>query len=190
LIKALCNEIHHHLGILSLNKDFDNLKFLKCLSSLEKKTALLIEDIDALFNQRESVATPLLTFSNVINALDGVLTKQGLIVFITTNHPEKMDPAMLRSGRIDMIIEMESPKKKEYHRMFRDLLRDRLPDDSAIDSLFEKFYAELPPGLSTSAILNHLFFHRENSLENIGKLKGEEAFIRKATGADAKGLYS
>jgi hypothetical protein len=74
--------------------------------------------------------------------------------------------------------------------MFRDLLRDRLPDDSAIDSLFEKFYAELPPGLSTSAILNHLFFHRENSLENIGKLKGEEAFIRKATGADAKGLYS
>jgi uridine kinase len=190
LIKALCNEIHHHLAILSINKDFDNLKFLKCLSSLEKKTTLLIEDIDALFNQRESVATPLLTFSNVINALDGVLTKQGLIVFITTNHPEKMDPAMLRCGRIDMILEIESPKKKEYYRMFRDLLRDRIPVESDIEKLFEEFYTNLPPGLSTSAVLNHLFFHREHSIEKMDKLKETDAFVKKVTGTEVKGLYS
>jgi DNA replication protein DnaC len=188
LIKALCNEIHYHLAILTINKDFDNLKFLKCLGSLEKKTALLIEDIDAVFNQRESVATPLLTFSNVINALDGVLTKQGLIVFITTNHPEKMDPALMRSGRMDMIIEMETPKKKEYFRMFQDLLKDRIPEEE-MNSQFDKFYSELPPGLTTSSILNYLFFNRESYLENIDKLKETEAFMKKASG-ETKGLYT
>ena len=104
LIKALCNEIHYNLGIMSMSRDMDNATIQGSFRNIDPKTVLLLEDIDCLFEKRTSVDTPSFTFSNLINILDGVLFKHGLIVFITTNHPEKLDPALLRQGRTDMIV--------------------------------------------------------------------------------------
>lgn len=44
-----------------------------------------------------------LTLSGVLNALDGVLEIAGVLI-MTTNHPEKLDPALIRPGRITMNI--------------------------------------------------------------------------------------
>jgi mitochondrial chaperone BCS1 len=37
-----------------------------------------------------------------LNALDGVVASEERIIFMTTNHPEKLDPALIRPGRVDM----------------------------------------------------------------------------------------
>jgi ATP-dependent 26S proteasome regulatory subunit len=42
------------------------------------------------------------TFSGLLNALDGVRSQEGRILMMTTNHREKLDPALLRPGRADM----------------------------------------------------------------------------------------
>lgn len=47
---------------------------------------------------------PSLTLSDLLNAIDGVLEFSGRILIFTTNHPEKLDPALLRPGRIDLNI--------------------------------------------------------------------------------------
>ncbi|XP_027444717.1 mitochondrial chaperone BCS1 isoform X3 [Zalophus californianus] len=43
-----------------------------------------------------------LTFSGLLNALDGVASTEARIVFMTTNHVDRLDPALIRPGRVDM----------------------------------------------------------------------------------------
>jgi len=44
--------------------------------------------------------------SGLLNALDGIVTMHGRILFMTTNHPEKLDNAIIRPGRIDLKLEI------------------------------------------------------------------------------------
>lgn len=52
-----------------------------------------------------------MTFSGFLNALDGVASGEERIIFMTTNHLEKLDPALIRPGRVDMaeLIDDASP---------------------------------------------------------------------------------
>jgi SpoVK/Ycf46/Vps4 family AAA+-type ATPase len=42
-----------------------------------------------------------LNLQGILNVLDGVVDAPGRIVIMTTNHPEQLDPALIRPGRID-----------------------------------------------------------------------------------------
>jgi hypothetical protein len=46
------------------------------------------------------------SLSSTLNALDGLMTPSGMIVLATTNHVEKLDPALLRKGRFDVVVEV------------------------------------------------------------------------------------
>jgi len=43
-----------------------------------------------------------LDLSGILNVLDGVVDCPGRVVVMTTNHPEKLDPALIRPGRINL----------------------------------------------------------------------------------------
>jgi chaperone BCS1 len=62
------------------------------------------------------------TFSGLLNALDGVASGEERIIFMTTNHLSRLDPALVRPGRVDLI----------------QLLDDAHPDQAA--QLFARFY--------------------------------------------------
>ena len=47
-----------------------------------------------------------ITLSALLNATDGVSAKEGCILVMSTNHIERLDPALLRPGRVDMKIHM------------------------------------------------------------------------------------
>lgn len=49
------------------------------------------------------------TFSGLLNCLDGVASTEARILFMTTNYLERLDPALVRPGRVDM---------KEYIGMY------------------------------------------------------------------------
>ncbi len=57
------------------------------------------------FQQTSRLATSV-TLSGVLNAFDGIVGLDDVVVFMTTNHIERIDPAMLRTGRVDMIIKL------------------------------------------------------------------------------------
>lgn len=48
--------------------------------------------------------TSKISLSGLLNVIDGVATHEGRILIMTTNHPEKLDPALVRAGRVDMQI--------------------------------------------------------------------------------------
>jgi chaperone BCS1 len=47
-----------------------------------------------------------LNLTGLLNALDGVVETPGRIVIMTTNHPEMLDPALIRPGRMDKQLEL------------------------------------------------------------------------------------
>jgi DNA polymerase III delta prime subunit len=48
-----------------------------------------------------------LTLAFVLNLLDGILETPGRIIILTSNHPEKLDSALVRPGRIDLNIHFD-----------------------------------------------------------------------------------
>ena len=41
------------------------------------------------------------SLSTLLNCLDGYAMHEGTIIIMTSNHPEVLDPALIRPGRID-----------------------------------------------------------------------------------------
>lgn len=183
LIKALCKEIGYHLCIFSINHDIDNHSALCAFRDIPPKSILLIEDIDCLFEKRNGTEeNKHFTFSNMINLLDGVLSRQGLISFITTNHPENMDHALLRQGRIDMIIHMNYPRKVDIKNLFRDIMVKSYENVDEIDKEFELFYEFIQKKTITmAAIVGFLFRFRKNWQDNINELLDTDRFIKEVT---------
>ena len=58
--------------------------------------------------------------------------KKGIYVLAATNHPERIDRAALRTGRIDEIIYVDMPDAEARESLFR-LTLSKLPTDEAID---------------------------------------------------------
>lgn len=191
IIKALCNEFERNLCILSVNKDFDNSTILNAFKNMREKSFLLIEDIDCLFEKREHKDNPLITFSSFINVLDGVLYKHGLICFITTNHPERLDHAILRSGRMDLILKIDYPSKVDIKRLFVDL-NSKTSSLALIESECDKFIDKISgKNIPMAAIVNFLFKYRMDAIKNINELISSNDMIVEFIGnKSATLLYS
>lgn len=58
------------------------------------------------------------TFSGFLNALDGVASGEERIVFMTTNHPERLDPALIRPGRVDLAMLIDDATPSQARRLF------------------------------------------------------------------------
>ena len=90
-----------YLNLSGNNLDDDSVS--RALNDTPSNSIILLEDIDGIFVERDSVTQSKrgVTFSGLLNALDGIRSQEGRILFMTTNHREKLDPALLRPGRAD-----------------------------------------------------------------------------------------
>lgn len=59
-----------------------------------------------------------ISLSGLLNAIDGVATHEGRILIMTTNHPEKLDHALIRSGRVDMQVHFTFAKGPQIKELF------------------------------------------------------------------------
>lgn len=91
------------------------------------KQMILIEDIDAIGNVAKSredkspnseLGLDLgYSLADLLNAIDGVSSGHGTILVVTTNHPEVLDKALLRKGRIDLRADMGCMTLEEWEKM-------------------------------------------------------------------------
>jgi hypothetical protein len=152
LIMSLVSECQKNIGVLSLSRKTDDLSFVRAISSVPKNTVLLLEDIDCLLGERQDKGTQI-TFSALLNALDGVQSKNGLIIFITTNYFVRLDPAFCRPGRIDYVLEFHYTGKSQVYQMLTKFFPSQQED-------FEKFYKEIKDIRMTTCVLQKYLFAR------------------------------
>lgn len=111
-VRALAGELDYNIAILNLSErglTDDRLNYL--LTIVPPRTLVLLEDADAAFHGRTSTDADgyrgaYVTFSGLLNAIDGVASAEERVLFLTTNHIDRLDGALIRPGRVDMAVHL------------------------------------------------------------------------------------
>ncbi|XP_044480236.1 AAA-ATPase ASD, mitochondrial-like [Mangifera indica] len=134
MISAIANFLNYDVYDLELTTVMDNSELKNLLIETTNKSVIVIEDIDCsldLTGQREKKKgkdedkeeqSPIekkmkeegenkvskVTLSGLLNCIDGLWSACGgeRIIVFTTNYVDKLDPALIRRGRMDRHIEM------------------------------------------------------------------------------------
>ena len=139
LVTALASELRLNVCTLSLASPVvTDEKIHTLLASVPQRSLLLIEDVDAFFRERDAAhAQVKLSFSGFLNALDGVATQEGTVLIMTTNHIERLDPALIRAGRIDERVELGYADEDQLRRLYL-----KFHDDPAAAAEFARISAK------------------------------------------------
>jgi len=113
-----------------------DLKRIHDLTS-DSKYIILIEEIDTMVNDYENNSENNIAnligaaiLSDMLKELDGVLMTPGRLLIATTNHLNTLDPALIRPGRFDNIIEFHTINDIELARFVNKYYdMDVLPSD-------------------------------------------------------------
>lgn len=151
LVQAVASELRLPIYMLQLSSEQmtdDTLNTLLQYGMHDPPTILLLEDVDLLHSAvlnrhrqdmekeeqqslRENQDAPQerkrrgrLTLSGLLNALDGPTATTGRLLFMTTNAKDRLDPALLRSGRIDYEIEFVHCEPEQLERLFTRFFSD------------------------------------------------------------------
>ena len=94
---------------------------------------LFIDEVDS-FPDRRKVSNHNGSYeTQVVNGLlaeiDGADARDGVVLLAACNHPEKLDPALVRSGRLDRHIRLALPSASDLTAILREHLREHLGDD-------------------------------------------------------------
>lgn len=97
-------------------------------------TILFVDEIDS-FPDRARVSGHYPEWHReIVNALlaeiDGVEHREGIVLVGACNHPDKLDPALLRSGRLDRHIRIRLPSCDDLALIFREHLDTNLAHDN------------------------------------------------------------
>jgi hypothetical protein len=120
LITALAGHFDKPVCIINLSTVPNDNDLLNAFTMGGADSIILIEDIDAADTSAKRVEivetdpkkpnAPSeskkeekkgVTLSGLLNAIDGVASSEGRLLVMTTNHPEKLDSALVRGGRVD-----------------------------------------------------------------------------------------
>jgi len=117
LVTAVASELDLDIYIANINGMGDK-ELSDLFSRIYGKSILLLEDIDCILaNRDEKNNGP--NLSTLLNALDGVNAGEGRLVFMTTNHVDKLDPALIRPGRIDLKIALPNATAYQAREMYK-----------------------------------------------------------------------
>ncbi|KAI3450985.1 hypothetical protein Pfo_007650 [Paulownia fortunei] len=121
LIAAMANYLNFDVYDLELTELRKNSELRRLLVATANKSILVVEDIDCTIDLQDKLANRAssppqfhhqeeskVTLSGLLNFVDGLWSSCGdeRIIIFTTNHVEKLDPALLRPGRMDVHVNM------------------------------------------------------------------------------------
>ncbi|PPR01558.1 hypothetical protein CVT24_005884 [Panaeolus cyanescens] len=142
LIHSLAGELGLDIYVVSLSsKGMSDNTLTTLMGHVPSRCILLLEDLDAAFTRsvtRDSASTGVptaptskdgttaetndgstLSLSGLLNSLDGVAAAEGRLLFATTNHIERLDPALSRPGRMDVWVNFTHATKWQAEGIFK-----------------------------------------------------------------------
>jgi len=124
---------------------------------------------------RESRPAVQISLAGLLNALDGLLSgTHGRITVLSSNHPQMLDPALIRSGRVDHTVEFALPTRADMATLFKSFYPNA--ETSAAAFADKVFSATMNPEDRTVATMQQLFInYRGRSAKEV--LEGVEGFL-------------
>jgi mitochondrial chaperone BCS1 len=162
LASALCGHFGLNLHILNIaGPGMNDDRLVELMSSLPRKSMLLLEDVDAVVPERRTKPKPVaiqdgggatptapgkedsesqgITLSGLLNCMDGLTAPDGAIIVMTTNHPEMLDDALLRPGRVDIRVNFGPATREQIERMCNRLHPNRKLNGEVDAMLIQKY---------------------------------------------------
>ncbi|GMO32339.1 MAG: hypothetical protein Ta2B_13210 [Termitinemataceae bacterium] len=145
IIKALAGKFEKRLCVFRVA---DLCKLSAAMQNLPSDSFVVIEDVDTNKNvhQRreninqnseicddetniekdENTKGNKAILSDILNAIDGIMSVNGRVLFLTTNHIETLDKAFIRPGRIDLSINISYVSKEAFIKFINVFYADTL----------------------------------------------------------------
>ncbi|KAF4675750.1 mitochondrial chaperone [Perkinsus chesapeaki] len=127
-IMALAGHIQYNIAVLNLgDPTMSDDRLQRLLATVPPKCLILLEDVDCVlpdYEPSEKAQDPRhqgirpMTFSGLLNALDGVGSTEERLVFMTTNRPSLLPPVLVRPGRVDVKVHVGLATREQMRRMF------------------------------------------------------------------------
>ena len=136
--------------IKNIDEDYDTDTDIEELSdNISSKTK---KNISKIFKSNDNPDKLSLGF--ILNLLDGVKETPGRIVVITSNHIDKIDPALKRPGRIDLHIKMKSINFNILNQMYNYYFNNYIDENKINKSIknIEKY--NITPAEITNLLVN------------------------------------
>ncbi|WP_321337169.1 AAA family ATPase [Breoghania sp.] len=96
-----------------------------CFAKARKQTPciLFIDEIDG-FGSRAAVrgdnaSYQVQVINSLLECLDGIEGREGVVVVGACNHPEMLDPAIVRAGRLDRVIRIPLPDQRAREQILK-----------------------------------------------------------------------
>lgn len=180
LVQALAGHFHRSVSfLLPTHPKMTDDSLREAINQIPDETIVVFEDIDSLFtsDRANRVAGSSLTFSGLLNALDGISNPNGQVFVLTTNLRDNLDHALIRNGRVDMHVEFGYAVAEQMEMMWTNFY----PDAS---HLATRFSAGVQQRLQahnlklTAAALQHFFVAQmdstaEEALEQLDTIVGD-----------------
>ncbi|KAI8354114.1 hypothetical protein EDC96DRAFT_516887 [Choanephora cucurbitarum] len=110
-IQAIANHLDLHISIVNCVTELSQDDLSSLIQSVPYHSIVVIEDIDHLFDSKkkneEESENNAITMSGLLNIMDGMHGQEGSMIFMTCNNINKIQPALLRPGRVDMKIKLD-----------------------------------------------------------------------------------
>jgi len=169
LIYVLASELNMNVAIIHFDRELTDLKLMKAVQRIPENTILVLEDMDHLFQERKKNddMKNAISFSGILNTLDGFGSQVNLITILTTNHKAVLDKALYRPGRIDQVVHFDYATETQIKDMFIRFLPEK-------KDTFPIFYKEIKRMKITTAILQQYLFQNmecEDIMEHIDEFK-------------------
>ena len=159
-VVAIASALGMDIAMLSLgDSNMDDSGISELFSTIPVNSIVLMEDIDCAFLERKDGddKRSKVTFSGLLNAIDGVAAGEGRILFATTNHIERLDPALIRPGRIDRKMFIGYAMKEQAKRLFARFF------PTADPAWATEFADRVPENrLTMSTLQTHLLMYSDN----------------------------
>lgn len=122
-----------------------DVRGLKAALDFAKRYApavVFAEDIDRVATERDQLC------NDLVNTMDGVMTKTTeIMVVLTTNFAEKLDPVILRPGRLDAVISLRPPSAGAAIRLVRHYAGNLLAPEADLTAAGEALAGQIPASL-------------------------------------------
>eukprot|EP00435_Cladocopium_sp_Y103_P043026 s1688_g12.t1 len=208
-VSALSGRLGYNICVLNLgDPSMTDDRLAHMLAVAPPRCVVLLEDVDFAVSQQTQhdpsgpyAGVTRVTFSGLLNALDGVIATEERVVFMTTNHYHALPRALVRPGRVDLSVYIGLASRSQLKAMYLRFF----PGEEDLSETFATICED--EGLSMAELQGYFMFFKnkpeeaaanitawleerrkvhEEQLQKLREVKNEYERIRKSDGTFAK----
>lgn len=122
MLTAMASQMGANIFLMSFTQNITDAGFMRLVSKIPPGSIMVLEDVDALFTERvvnDAGNKSMVSFSAILNTLDGIARSHKLITVMTSNYRDRLDKALIRPGRMDYVVEFTDTTVGQRADMFR-----------------------------------------------------------------------